>query len=383
MSGDRILVVDDERGMLRSLQRLLEPHYEVRTVDAAAAAPDVAREFEPDLAILDVRMPEIDGFELMVRLRAIRPDVDVIFMTGAVQELDAALIRAIRERAFYFIQKPFDREVLLTLVERCLELRRLASENRTYVARLERELADARSFQRGLLPEPVARQGAVSIAGSYEPCDELGGDLYDYVDAGAGRTAALVADVSGHGVNAAMLTAIVKSAFHDAHTDEYAPLAVVRRVANALRPFDDDRFVTLFCARLDGRSLEYVNAGHPPAVLFGPSRERATLGLTGPMISPAFPDIGWDVERVELRAGDRLLAYTDGIVEARGPEGLFGDERLFALLDRRAESGTELLARIEETVHRFAAGRPVDDDRTLLALTIEGSGSRSGPARAG
>ena len=75
-------------------------------------------------------MPEMDGFQLMEELRALDPEVDVIFMTGSIHEIDAKLIKAIRKDAFYFLQKPFDRGVLLSLVERCLELKRLDRSNR-------------------------------------------------------------------------------------------------------------------------------------------------------------------------------------------------------------------------------------------------------------
>ena len=107
------------------------------------------REFNPDLVILDIRMPELDGFELMARLKADQPDVDIILMTGSLDDLDQKLIRAIRGRAFYFIQKPFDREVLQTLVERCLELRWRREENRRHVHRLEQELGEARGVPAG------------------------------------------------------------------------------------------------------------------------------------------------------------------------------------------------------------------------------------------
>jgi len=176
MSTERILVVDDEPGMLRGVARVLASDYVVETSDDPRAALELARELRPALAILDVRMPAMDGFELMGKLREVVPDIDIIFMTGAVHELDAQLIRAIRERAFYFIQKPFDREVLLTLVERCLVLRRLSAENARHVARLEGELAEARRFQRGLMPGAAARSERVRRSARCPPCDELGGD---------------------------------------------------------------------------------------------------------------------------------------------------------------------------------------------------------------
>ena len=375
MSGPRILIVDDQAAMRRGVERLLTRHYHVGCAASAREALEIAEELAPDLAILDVRMPETDGFALMGLLRERHPDVDVIFMTGAIHEVDAQIIRAIRERAFYFIQKPFDREVLLTLVERCLEQRRLSAENALYTEQLERELDDARSFQRSMLPAPDARFGPVSLAAQYEPCDQLGGDLYDYVSHSAG-TALLVADVSGHGVTAAMLTAIVKSAFHDAHVDDFDPQSVCTRVAGALRPFDEGRFVTLFCGNVtpDGSRLSYVNAGHPPPIFWGRDREQTTLTRTAPLLSPAFPDLEWEGAAVDLRGGDRLVIYTDGVTEMRAEDdSRYGEERLHAALAGLNGSARDLLDWVSTDARRFAAERPSEDDVTLLGLALDES----------
>src|SRR5262245_34791438 len=117
----RIVVVDDDSGVLRSVERVMGRNYEVSSNISPQEAILRTEHFVPDLAILDIRMPGMDGFELMGRLKAVRSDLYIILMTGSIHELDTQLIRAIREKAFYFLQKPFDREVLLTLVERCLE----------------------------------------------------------------------------------------------------------------------------------------------------------------------------------------------------------------------------------------------------------------------
>jgi DNA-binding NtrC family response regulator len=152
MSMARVLIVDDEIGMLRSAERVLGHDYRVVTSRSPAEAIPLAKEFKPDLAILDIQMPGMDGFELMEKLREQDSGLDFILMTGSIHELDAKLIEAIRKEAFYFLQKPFDREVLQTLVERCLKLRRLDFENRNHVSRMEKELAEARAFQQCLLP---------------------------------------------------------------------------------------------------------------------------------------------------------------------------------------------------------------------------------------
>ena len=270
----RILVVDDEPGMIRAVERVLGDAHQVVGSVSSGNAVLVAAELKPELAILDIRMPELDGFELMARLKAGSPQLDVILMTGSIDDMDDKLIRAIRSPAFYFIQKPFDREVLKTLVDRCLELRWIREQHRHHLDRLETEMAEARAFQQSLLPDPETIVNRLAISCRYTPCSGLGGDLYDYAAGDSGQTALLIADVSGHGVSAAMLTGVVKSAFYASRVDGYEPLAVVHRVWSGVAAFGPERFVTLFAALVapDEGRLRYVNAGHPSSILWGERR---------------------------------------------------------------------------------------------------------------
>src|SRR4030095_9842310 len=155
---------DDEPGMLRAVDRVLSKDHHVVGTRLSRDALSMAGEFEPDLAIVDIRMPDLDGFELMAQLKARFPGLDVILMTGSVDDLDEKLVRAIRSSAFYFIQKPFDREVLKTLVERCVELRWRREDHRQNLKRLETEMAEARAFQQSLLPDPETTMNRVSVA---------------------------------------------------------------------------------------------------------------------------------------------------------------------------------------------------------------------------
>jgi sigma-B regulation protein RsbU (phosphoserine phosphatase) len=370
--SSRILVVDDEPGMLRAVERVLGQAHQVLGSQSSAHAVSLAAEFEPELAILDVRMPDLDGFELMARLKSAHPGVDIILMTGSVDDVDDKLIRAIRGRAFYFIQKPFDRELLLTLVERCLELRTRREESRRHVQRLESELADARAFQLGLLPPRDVVLDHCAISCRYVPCSELGGDLYDYAPVSPTRTALIVADVSGHGVSAAMLTGVVKSAFRSSNVDGYEPRAVVQRAWSSLAAFGYERFITLFAAVLaaDEGRLHYVNAGHPGGLLWSGTGEVARLESTGPLVSPALRACQWEQRGVRMAADDQLLVYTDGILDAFFNDDDPGDARILAAIERHTTGGPPLLEEILRQVGLSFGGRPQDDDLTLLTARM-------------
>ena len=367
MSLSRILIVDDEPRMIRSVERVLCQDYKTATTRSSREAITIANGFKPDLAILDVQMPELDGFDLAEQLRAIDPEVDVIFMTGSIHELDSKLIRAVRKDAFYFLQKPFDRELLLALVDRCLKLKRLDRENRRHLHRLEKELAEARAFQQGLLPPESGKIGRVSVFARYIPCSELAGDFFDYAAAGANSAALIVADVSGHGASAAMLTGIVKSAFSSASAEDYDPGSVVERVFNGIRAFGDLHFITLICARIGNGNVEYVNAGHPPGILLNREASAVLLEPTGPLISPAFTKSSWLSHTIPVRDKTRLVLFTDGVIEAGLESGGYGLDRLVATVVRSSVRGDILLEEILEGVTQFAAGRPIHDDVTLVA----------------
>ena len=378
MSRPRILVVDDEPGMLRTIERILSTRYDVRAVRLPSAALDAVNAGTFDVAILDVRMPEMDGFALMARLGERQPDLDVIVMTGSTDERDARLIRAIRERAFFFLTKPFDREVLLTLVQRCLEARRLSRENRAHVSRLECELQAAQVFQRSLLPDRTASLNGFDVSFLYESCDELGGDFCDYVLRDGSPGAILVSDVSGHGASSAMITGMVKQAFHAAVQEDYAPAAVLERIVEASRLFPDGKYVTATAVRFrpESSEVEYASGGHPPGLLLLLDGSIVSLDSTAPMIHPALPHWQCEQRTVRMERGDQLLLYTDGLTEAQNGDGDdFGFDRLLALAPQfarptpSAQAGSpDMLALLRRELASFAGGRPLDDDLTLALV---------------
>jgi len=374
--GARILVVDDDPGILHAVARILGRRHHVTCVATGPAAVEEARRLAPDLAIVDIRLPEMTGFEVTRALKTTLRDVDVILMTGNAEEPDDNLIQAIDEGAFYFIQKPFDRRVLLALVNRWLELRRLREERDVFLRRVERELDEARQFQLSLLPPPHFHRAGLSIDARYVACNELAGDIYDYVSSDDGAVALLIADVVGHGTSAAMMTGVVKAAFRASYVDGFEPRAVVERVRDGIRDFDASRFVTLCCARLNPstRELIYVNAGHPEPIVRTSAGNPILLTTTGPLLTSALSDLPCEQASVELGPGDTLLFYTDGVTEATRDRELFGSERLVATIMRSDRRGAELLDGLLSEVAAFSGSALYQDDVTLLTVDLAGTG---------
>lgn len=366
-----ILVVDDDEGVLRAVSRILSRR-QGRVVEArsGSAAIEASRAEAFDLAIVDVRMPEMNGFDLMRVLKRNRPDIDVIIMTGNVEDPDENLLRAIDEGAYYFIHKPFDRRVLLALVQRCLELRRLREERERFLERVGRELEEARQFQLSLLPPNEYRARGLEIAARYQASNELAGDIYDYAETRTGGVSILVADVAGHGTSAAMVTGVVKAGFRASHVDDFEPCKVVERIREGIRDFDPGRFVTLFSARVhpDRDELLYVNAGHPEGYVLGADGGLRALESTGPILSSALHDFPCEQLSAPFGSGESLLLYTDGVTEARSATALFGPERLRDAFLSSGPSGAARLDAVLASLRAFTGGTAHGDDVTLLAL---------------
>jgi phosphoserine phosphatase RsbU/P len=370
----RILVVDDDQGVLHAVARILGRSHDVVCAASPSEGLTEAARQRPDLAIVDIYMPQMSGFELMHQLRDGHRDIDFIIMTGDTAEPDANLIRAVEEGAFYFVQKPFDRRVLMALVSRCLELRRLRHVAHKHAVRMERELADARKFQLTFLPDRDARVGPMQIAAHYSACQELAGDLFDYAAAGEQRVALLVADVVGHGASAAMMTGVVKSAFQTTHTDGFRTSSIVANLRSSLLPFEDTRFVTVFTALIDlaEHSLCFANAGHPPAVQRHADGSLTLLEATGTVLGGAMADFPCGTRTVPFQAEDVLFVYTDGVAEAEGERGMFGHDRVRSLVGQSRLRGRPLVDAMLRELTEFTGGRPCGDDVTMLTIAAAG-----------
>ncbi len=237
---------------------------------------------------------------------------------------------------------------------------------------MRRRLETARHFQESLLPARDVRTEHASLAFRIEAWEHLGGDFVDVPVDRYGDLTFLIADVSGHGAEAAMLTALVKSAFQDERSDRRPPLTVIQRIGRAIRFIEAQFFITAICARYrhDEGILEWVNAGHPSGLTVSPDGITEELDQTGIILSPALEG-EWEVRERKLAPGSRVFLYTDGITEAEGATGEFGEGRLARMVSTSSAGGQELLAEVLDAVERHTDHRPPEDDLTLLTVRVE------------
>jgi sigma-B regulation protein RsbU (phosphoserine phosphatase) len=369
MRAQRILVVDDDAGMRRVLERILAPAYPVELVDGAGDALACLEKSEFDLALVDVRLNDGDGYSLCQAIRARRPHTDVILITGSISEPDEKLFRSLEEGAFYFLFKPFDRRVLLALVERCLRLQRERFTKERYAEALAADLEKARLFQHSLLPrDPVAAEGW-RIEGRLLSCDALGGDFY-VAQAVDGGLVFAVSDVVGHGVSAAMYAGMLRSTLDAARRRGADPERVSRELLAGLDFFEAATCATLVYGLLlpDGRVRSF-SAGHPP-LLWQKGEEIERLPATGTLLHNFLRDRPLPARELAMAPGDRLLIYTDGVFEARNPAdqelGLDRLEEAFSGLRRQPVS--QALDELMALVRDHCAGRPVADDVTVVMV---------------
>lgn len=266
--------------------------------------------------------------------------------------------------------------VLLGCVGWVAVRRSIESEER--LDAIHREMELAQRIQSRLLPRDVAMKG-VDIATRYVPVAWVAGDFYDFLLRGDEGIGILVADVSGHGVPAALAASMVKIAIRSQFENAGDPAAVLRGMNEILQGNMDLQFVTAAYLYLDlpARELRYAAAGHPAMLVWHAAERRAEAVEENGLIMGVFPGSEYSTRRMRLNPGDRCLLYTDGIPEAPNAEGEeFGGERLMEFFVEHADAAPEafcdaLLAQVEAWCGR-RAGKEQPDDLTVLMVEFTG-----------
>jgi len=243
--------------------------------------------------------------------------------------------------------------------------------------RLESELQLSQVVQRALMPQRVPRISGLEIAAFSRPADIIGGDYFDFFKFRDGSHGMVIADVSGHGVSAAMLMSSLQTAIQTMAPDANSPAEILERINRFyIHNINFTTFVTIFLARYDPKesTLTYVNSGHNPPAVF--CREAGTihwLTRTAPAIGLAEHYIP-NMETIKLSDGDMLLLYTDGLTEAFNHDlEQFGQKRLAEFLRSAADlTANEMLQVVRDGINTHRGGVRLSDDLTLVALKVSG-----------
>jgi serine phosphatase RsbU (regulator of sigma subunit) len=373
---ESILLVDDQPANLRLLMHTLERFgCKLLVAKNGENALAIARKAHPDLILLDVMMPGIDGFEVCRRLKT-DPEtrkIPVIFLSALDETEDK--VRGLQLGAVDYIAKPFQPEEVIARVNTHLTIHQLSSEVQKQKDELEHELQVVAQLQRNLLPEHLPRIDGLQMAVHYETSRYTGGDYYDVLEAPNSRAAILVADAEGHSAPATVLMAMTCTLFRSCAIRLDHPDKILSYINANLCEVNMELFVTAICAVYDtqSRKLSIARAGHPLPILYRSSTKTVSeIACDGVSLMGFKPYDDVPVTEVGLQPGDRLLLYTDGITDRLNEtQEPYGANRLLAKFGAIAsEKPGAILNAIVDDLSRFAKNRPADDDQAMLTMAV-------------
>lgn len=371
-----VLLVDDAPANIQVATSILKDIYKIRVATNGAKALALAKDAPPpDLILLDVMMPEMDGYEVCTRLKADPEtrDIPVIFLTGQTEIEDET--RGFEVGAVDYIHKPFSPAVVKARVQTHLVLRGIREQLAQQLLTIQKELETARKIQMSILPSSIPQLEGLDIAARYIPMTSVAGDFYDFIVVDEKHLGILVADVSGHGMPAALIASMLKIALAAETTHAADPAQVLLGLNQALCGKFQHHFVTaayLFIDMLKG-TLTYAGAGHPPLLLWGQSSEGVRDVEENGLFLGKFPWATYTSRELPLNAGDWCLLYTDGIPETANPAAVeFGTDRFKQVLETDESTSADQFAdRLLDELSRWSARGPakdLDDDITIVAI---------------
>ena len=380
-NDDRILVVDDDPLSRKLLRHALSTTgYPCRECASGTEALEIVHTEPQSLLLLDYDMPGLNGAEVLKKLRADEDpaiaQIPAIMLTGHGGEVSEVM--CLEAGANDFVTKPINIAVLSARIDTQLRLRQMRrqvemqnDELEAWRRNLERDLEAARLTQQSLIPQNPPPLSGWEIAAIYRPVIQVGGDIYGWLRMRDGRTLFWIADATGHGASAALMTTLAKLLFHHGTTEHNSPREIMEAVNNDFRTiFGARSFMTAMCVALDpenGRA-SVVGAGHPPLIVQRRDGTTETIRSSAPPLGLAEKS-KFDETMIDLHQGDAFLLYTDGLAGAEdGGTHRLAIERVVEVLPKNPRSAQELLSGTLEKTMPDKSEKPLADDLAALAV---------------
>jgi phosphoserine phosphatase RsbU/P len=398
----RVLIADDDPVSRRLLERTLQGWgYEVTTARDGAEAWRLFEERDYPIVITDWVMPVIDGLELVRKIRASPRPGYVLVILIAASSHRREIVEGMASGADDFVSKPFDRDELrarLRAGERIIQLEQALTERNRILsernAEMEEDLRMACEVQQALLPQGYPsfpanappERSALRFCDRYRPNGAVGGDFFDVLALSDTQAGLFICDVMGHGVRAALVTAMVRALLEGLRPLAGEPGRLLAEMNRDLIAIFSQAsvpvFLSAFYATVDTTSgrFAYANAGHPAPLLARRSQNEVAYlpppgGMPGPPLGVR-DQAAYAVAETTLARGDVLMLFTDGLFEVVGADSEpFGEEQLrLAVLRRLDLPAGRMFDDVLGEVIRYSAGRGFADDVCLVGMEVRGIG---------
>lgn len=383
----RILIVDDEPFNVDYLQQELEEYdYDLLTAFNGQEALGKIQTEKPDLVLLDIMMPVMDGFSVLEKVKS---DSDLrgipVIIISANNDLQS-VVKGIKLGAEDYLPKPFEPTILQARISASLERKRLRDLEQMHLRSLQREMNIARDIQKEFLPSEIPVIPGWEIAAHFKAANNVAGDFYDTFTLPDGNFVCVIGDVCGKGIGAALFMTLFRSLIRATATSSDFAIDATRvslppaeRLLHAIS-FTNQYvgtihentltfatvFIGLFNASLG--TLHYINAGNEPPSILRKDGTSESLSPTGPAVG-VLTDAKYSAREKQMEVGDALVAYTDGIPDTKNAgDEFFGYDRLNDLLAKEFTAPADFLSMIADHLTAFTADSEQFDDITMLAV---------------
>lgn len=383
----KVLLIDDERTILENLKFILELEgYEVLTAAGGRQGIGVFRE-NPDIGVVvsDMRMPGMNGIDVLRAIREIDPDIGVIILTGD-GDIDNA-IQSMKEGASDYLSKPVHADKLILCIENAVKKTALIRENRRLNQDIIRKNAyfqhineSAQQILLKMLPEKLPDYKSIRVSTICRSCDNVGGDMYDVFEIGD-TTVFYIFDVCGHGILSAVMTMMLKTSFGSLRY-LYKKAGIMPDLEEMMDHINSEMYsnsasnlyATMFAGVYDKNNgtLTYISAGHVDQYLV--SGDSLRILASNNTVIGIFDEMHFVSESIRVSPGDRLYLFTDGITEIWHDDILnMSDEIIRIVTENRDKPLEETVSMIYGNLIRLYSDKKPDDDVTIMGVEFMGS----------